>query len=128
MELWALQQHIRDAIAQSSNYDLTMGPLLTLSQSAHLYDDTFENADQLIETQYGQILKERYFFDPVGNFVVEVVDDAIVIIQIPGSGQAVSKYSGKNPLKLVREIAAACPTIKPEHIGRYRVTKSCSLP
>jgi len=31
MGLWALQQHIRYAIAQRSNYDLTRGPLLTRS-------------------------------------------------------------------------------------------------
>lgn len=48
MGLRALQQHIRDAIARRSNYDLTMGPLVTLSQSAHLYDDTFDTADRVI--------------------------------------------------------------------------------
>ncbi|WP_246276926.1 thymidylate synthase [Microcoleus asticus] len=45
MGLRALQQYIRDAIARRSDYDLTMGPLVTVSQSAHLYDDTFEIAD-----------------------------------------------------------------------------------
>lgn len=36
--LSALQRHIRDAIALSSKHDLKMGPLITISQSAHIYD------------------------------------------------------------------------------------------
>jgi thymidylate synthase len=118
MGLRALQQHIRDEIADRSEYNLTLGPLVTLSQSAHLYDDTFENAEQLIQTQYAKICQERDFFDPAGNFLVEVTGDRIVVTQTtPGSGEAVTCYSGKNPLKLVREICAASPAIQPEHIG-----------
>ncbi|MEG5173450.1 thymidylate synthase [Microcoleus sp. B3-D7] len=118
MGLRALQQHIRDEIARRSDYNLTMGPLVTLSQSAHLYDDTFENADRLIQTQYAKICEDRDFFDAAGNFLVEVADNQIVVTQTtPGSGEVVTCYSGKNPLKLVREICAASPAIQPEHIG-----------
>ncbi|NJL66480.1 MAG: thymidylate synthase [Richelia sp. CSU_2_1] len=126
MGLRALQQHIRDEIADRSEYNLTLGPLVTLSQSAHLYDDTFENAEQLIQTQYAKICQERDFFDPAGNFLVEITGDSlrdssasrIIVTQTtPGSGEAVTCYSGKNPLKLVREICAASPAIQPEHIG-----------
>jgi thymidylate synthase len=60
--LRALLLHIRDAIAQRSDYDLTMGPLLTLSESAHLYDDTFETANRVIATHYDRICNTRDFF------------------------------------------------------------------
>jgi thymidylate synthase len=53
----------------------------------------------------------------VGNFVIELNDEGILVTQIPGSGRAVSYYSGKNHLNLVREISAASPVIKTEHIG-----------
>jgi hypothetical protein len=78
MGLRILQQYIRDAIAQWSDYDLTMGPLLTLSKPAHLYDDTFETANRVIATHYDRICKTRDFFDPAGNFVIELtnIDDA----------------------------------------------------
>jgi thymidylate synthase len=118
MGLRALQQHIRSEIAKRSDYNLKMGPLVTLSQSAHLYDDTFENAEQLIQTQYAKICQDRDFFDAAGNFLVEVTDGQIVVTQTtPSSGEAVTCYAGKNPLKLVREICAASPAIQPEHIG-----------
>ena len=118
MGLRALQQHIRDKIAQRSDYDLRMGPLITISQSAHIYDDTWENVDRLIANQYAAICKQRDYYDPSGNFLIEIEGDKIVVKQTtPGSGEVVASYSGKNPLKLVREICYAAPAIQPEHIG-----------
>lgn len=118
MGLRALQQYIRETIANQSSYNLRMGPLITISQSAHIYDDTWENADKLIGAQYSAICRHRDFYDPSGNFLIEVEGDKIVVRQTtPGSGEIVGCYSGKDPLKLVREICAASPAINPEHAG-----------
>ncbi|ACK65311.1 thymidylate synthase [Rippkaea orientalis PCC 8801] len=118
MGLRALQQHIRDAIAKRSDYNLQMGPLITISQSAHIYDDTWENVDKLISNQYAKIINNRDYFDPSGNFLIEVEDGQIMVKQTTsGSGEIVACYSGKNPLKLVRDICAASPAIQPDHIG-----------
>ncbi|MGL5035044.1 MAG: thymidylate synthase, partial [Microcystaceae cyanobacterium] len=118
MGLRALQQHIRDQIAQRSEYNLTLGPLITISQSAHIYDDTWENVDKLIATQYDQIVRQRDYFDPSGNFLIELQNGEITVQQTTaGSGEVVACYAGKNPLKLIREICAATPAIQPDHIG-----------
>ena len=118
MGLRALQRHIRDAIATRSEYNLRMGPLITLSQSAHIYDDTWENADKLIQQQYSAICRGRDFYDPSGNFLIEIEGDKIVVRQTtPGSGEIVGCYSGKDPLRLVREICTTSPAINPEHAG-----------
>jgi thymidylate synthase len=118
MGLRALQQHIRDQIAQRSEYNLTMGPLITISQSAHIYDDTWENVDKLIATQYDQIMRQRDYFDPSGNFLIELQNGEITVQQTTvGSGEVVACYAGKNPLKLIRAICAATPAIQPDHIG-----------
>ncbi|AFY46388.1 thymidylate synthase [Nostoc sp. PCC 7524] len=118
MGLRALQQHVRDKIAERSEYNLKMGPLITMSQSAHIYDDTWENADRLIANQYGVILKQRNYDDPSGNFLIEVDEKEIVVTQTtPGSGEIVKSYRGKNPLNLLRDICAASPAIQPEHTG-----------
>ena len=61
MGLRALQQYIRDQIQERSSYHLKMGPLITISQSAHIYDDTWENVDQLIKNQYSKICDRRDF-------------------------------------------------------------------
>jgi thymidylate synthase len=120
MGLRALQQHIRDAIAERSEYSLQMGPLITISQSAHLYDDTFESVDRIISQQYQKITEAelKRFFDPVGNFLIEVESKEIVVSQTTsGSGEVSKHYRGKDPLKLLREICANSPAIKPEHSG-----------
>jgi thymidylate synthase len=118
MGLRALQQHIRDAITQRSTYNLRMGPLITISQSAHLYDDTWENADQLIANEYSAICNQHNYDDPSGNFLIEVDGNEIVVTQTtPGSGEVIRDYRGKEPLRVVREICASSPTIQPEHTG-----------
>ncbi|MBD2006175.1 MULTISPECIES: thymidylate synthase [Cyanophyceae] len=116
MGLRALQKHITDEITRRSDYKLKMGPLITISQSAHIYDDTWENADNLIQQQYASICKQQDYYDPSGNFLIEITDSQIAVTQTtPGSGEAVACYFGKNPLKLVREICAASPAIRPDH-------------
>ncbi|MBR8827687.1 MAG: thymidylate synthase [Gomphosphaeria aponina SAG 52.96 = DSM 107014] len=118
MGLRALQQHIRDEIASRSNYDLSMGPLITISQSAHIYDDTWENVEKIINNEYAKICKERDYYDPSGNFLVAVESGKIIVKQTtPGSGEEVASYEGKKPLKLIREICAANPGIILEHMG-----------
>ena len=118
MGLRALQKHIRNEICQRSQYDLRLAPLITLSQSAHIYDDTWSNAEQLIKEQYSAICKKLDYYDPAGNFLIEIADDKIVVTHTtPGSGEIVGCYSGKNPLKMIKEICAALPAIRPDHAG-----------
>jgi thymidylate synthase len=92
--------------------------LITLSQSAHIYDDTWSNAEQLIKEQYSAICKKLDYYDPAGNFLIEIADDKIVVTHTtPGSGEIVGCYSGKNPLKMIKEICAASPSVCPDHAG-----------
>jgi thymidylate synthase len=126
MGLRALQQHIKNEISKRSEYDLKMGPLITISQSAHIYDDTWDNADRLITNQYAAIFNQRSYYDPSGNFLIEVDDkpfdsahgkEIVVTHTTPGSGELIKSYRGRNPLNLLREICATSPAIQPEHTG-----------
>ncbi|MEH2363964.1 thymidylate synthase [Nostoc sp.] len=118
MGLRALQQRIRDEIFKRSEYDLKMGPLITISQSAHIYDDTWDNAERLIANQYAAIFNQRSYYDPSGNFLIEVDGKEIFVTHTtPGSGEVIKSYRGKNPLSLLREICATSPAIQPEHTG-----------
>jgi thymidylate synthase len=114
--LRALQQHIRDAIAKRSEYDLRIGPLITISQSAHIYDDCWENADNLIQTQYAKICQQRDFDDPSGSFVISVQDGKIIVEHMtPGSGEVRNCYSGKSAKQLYQQVAVDCPSLQVEH-------------
>lgn len=114
--LRALQQHIRDEIATRSQYNLKMGALITISQSAHIYDDCWENADKVIQSQYPKICASRNYADPHGSFVITMQDDKIVVEHMtPGSGEVINCYFGKLAMQLYRQIAADCPGLQVEH-------------
>ena len=119
MGLRALQRHIRDEIARQSDYDLSMGPLITISQSAHIYDDCWETVEQLLANQYQSIINQelREYSDPAGNFLVETDGNNITVSQLTPNGEFVGKWEGKNPLKLIRQIVTDCPSIQSFHIG-----------
>lgn len=118
MGLRALQRHIRDEIASRSNYDLNIGALITISQSAHIYDDTWGSVDRMIANQYANICSQQTYDDACGNFLIEICDRQILVTQTTsGSGAVVKQYSGKDPLRLIRDICASSPAIRPDHIG-----------
>jgi thymidylate synthase len=112
MGLRALQRRIVGRLAEKG-VRVTLGPLMTVSQSAHIYDDCWETVDSLIAEQYPQFCRPTYS-DPVGNFVIE--DGGLLkVSQISPEGEPVAEYTGKNPLKLAREIVNANPGIDPAH-------------
>ncbi|MBN3948390.1 MAG: thymidylate synthase [Nostoc sp. NMS7] len=116
--LRALQRYIRDKICRRSVYKLAMGPLITVSQSAHIYDDTWDSAEFLIKEQYAGMKRKIDYHDPSGNFLIEIIENEIVVSQTtPGSGEVVNCYCDRNPLKLIREICAATPAIRAAHAG-----------
>ncbi len=116
MGLRDLQRHIRDEICRRSTHSLKMGPLITISQSAHIYDDCWENAEKVIQSQYGKICQQRDYADPTGSFVITVQDGKIFVEHMtPGSGEVVNCYSGKSAKPLYQQIAADCPGLQVEH-------------
>lgn len=116
MGLRSLQQHIRDAIATQTGADLHLGPLITISQSAHIYDDCWENSDRLIASHYARICQQRDYTDPCGSFVISVQPPEIVVEHMtPGAGEVVNCYTGKTATQLYRQLAIACPALQVEH-------------
>lgn len=127
MGLRALQRHIRDSV----NHELKMGALITISQSAHIYDDCWENVDQLIQSQYPKICNNRLYDDPAGNFVVSIESGEISVQHItPTIGEVVREYRGKSAELLCKQIASATPYLQVEHalyLGRVLSTAELLL-
>lgn len=112
MGLRSLQRHICKAIAERSQYKVIMGPLITISQSAHLYDDCWLNAEDTIKKYY---TTKRTYSDPVGNFIIEIVDGAIKVTRTTIDGAVVREYCDRNPEKLLDFIIGDAPNIQPRH-------------
>ncbi len=116
MGLRALQQHIREEINNNSNHNFQLGPLIIISQSAHIYSDCWEHADKVIETEYSRICQQKNYNDPSGSFLISVKDNEIIVEHItPGSGEVVNCYSGKTATKVYQKIADTCPSIEIKH-------------
>ncbi len=115
--LRALQQHIHQQIEMRSGQPLTLGPLITISQSAHIYDDCWENADRLIAQYYHSFMRERHYDDAIGSFIINIQDQQIIVVEhtTPGSGEVVKCYSGQSAKHLYRQMITDCPAIAASH-------------
>ncbi len=116
--LRALQQYIRDQIGKRGGIQLKMGPLMTVSQSAHIYDDCYDYANRIIQNHYQQIInsEQKQYADPIGNFLIETENTDILVKQTTsGSGEVIATYSGKNAMSLARKICSDNPSIQPSH-------------
>ena len=116
MGLRALQQHIYQEIKSRIPIDqIALGPLITISQSAHIYSDCWDHAERVIQTHYYKI-RPRNYNDPSGSFVITIQENQIIVEHTtPGSGEVVNRYRGKSARKLYQQIAADCPSLDVEH-------------
>ena len=105
--------HIRDRVQAETGLALTLGPLITLSQSAQLYDHSFAYADEIVQKFYGKAPKT--FDDPVGNYLIEVQTSLIKVTRMDVSGQPVREYEATDPERLLDAIALDAPAMQPSH-------------
>jgi thymidylate synthase len=111
--LRALQMHIRERVEEETKESFLLGPLVTLSQSAHLYDHSFAYADEVVQNYYGK--QKKTYSDPVGNYLVEIVENQIKVSRMDKTGKAVRGYAGRNVQALMDAIALDAPAMQPEH-------------
>ncbi len=116
MGLRALQVHIIKEIQNRSNHELKVGPLITISQSAHIYNDCWEYADKIVDAEYKKICQEKQYADPSGSYLIFIKNNQISVEHItPGSGEIVNCYFGKSAKKIYNKIAEECPGIGIKH-------------
>ena len=116
MGLRALQKYIYNSLLKRTAHTLKMGALITVSQSAHIYDDCFENVANVISSQYLKISQQKDYFDPAGSFIITIQNHQIIVEHTtPGSGEVVNCYSGKSAHKLSQQIFTDCPGLQVSH-------------
>lgn len=110
--LRALQMHIQKRIEEETGGAFQLGPLITLSQSAHLYDHSFAYAD-VVEQHYTKPQKD--YDDPIGSFLIELVGNQIKVSRMDETGKIVRDYVGRNAGRILDAIALDAPAIRPDH-------------
>ena len=97
LALRVLQEEIRNEVEaglkeKDQNAVLKLGNLIILSQSAHIYDDSWERCQKIVEMnlpKYHGLLKE---IDPRGNFIISVENKELVVEHTSYSKETLGIY------------------------------------
>lgn len=108
-----LQGHIRDRILQETGTRYELAPLITLSQSAHIYDHSYAYADKVVAEKYGK--ERKTYDDPVGNYEIKIEGGAIVVNRMLPWGNVCAEHRGGNPAQLSGKIFVDAPAMQPDH-------------
>jgi len=119
MGLRCLQRHILDRLLSEGMENISMGPLITVSHSAHIYETCWPQAASLID-RYRRQMMRPVFADRVGSYTVHRDPDrsGVVVVRRLSTGLNATQcsfYEGSDPRKLFREIAIDAPSIDPYH-------------
>lgn len=92
----AMQKEIARAV------DLEMGYLNIISASAHIYDENFEEIQNLLEKYKHHIPKCEW--DPRGNFIIETKNNSIVVTHQSPEGIELDRIEGKTAMDVYNKI------------------------
>ena len=107
-----LQMLVRDRLSKESGTRYGLAPLITLSQSAHIYDHSYGYADKVIKERYKAYPKS--FDDPVGNYQIEIKDGVIAVNRMLPDGTICAQYRGSLS-QVSNAIALDAPAMQPSH-------------
>lgn len=104
--LRALQELIRKELVEElkkkgKEKNIKLGSLVINSQSAHIYDDCFQSAQEIVKKYLPKYSKPpAEDLDPRGNFVIEVCKDKIRVEHLSPINEILGVYEGKTALEL----------------------------
>jgi len=82
---------------------LTIGKLVIISCSAHIYERDFLEAQKIIEENKPKLNCEM---DPRGNFAIEIHNEEIVVKHVDEEGVLLQEFVGKNSKEIMDKINA----------------------
>ncbi|HEX2170912.1 MAG TPA: thymidylate synthase, partial [Dehalococcoidia bacterium] len=105
--LRALQGRVRREVGDRLGRDIALGDLVIVSESAHIYDDTWESVQQILADQYPKVAAaDRYRFDAKGNFIIELIDGRIRVEHTTAEdGEHIAYYWGDTAEQIQRQLA-----------------------
>lgn len=84
---------------------LQMGSLTIISHSAHVYNENWKEMDKILSNFYKF---EPSFIDPTGYYIIEIVNNEILVKHFDSSGKQLREFKGKSSnevfSKLVQEL------------------------
>lgn len=89
-----------------------LGNLTIISNSAHVYEDSWDSVNRLLDTSYNDLLqeKEKLFArrlagaDPRGNFVIRIEGGAIIVDHHSSDGNLLQIFSGHSAKAIEKQV------------------------
>lgn len=108
--LRVLQEEIRREVVQGLEekgkpMDIKLGDLCILSQSAHVYEDSWEHCQKVIEKYLKKYTYHLAEMDPRGNFIISIEGDEIVIEHTSPTRETLGIYRAKSYFEMMRMLA-----------------------
>lgn len=96
-----MQKEIADAVG------LPMGPLTTISESGHVYEESYVQVKEVIDQAYPKLPCEQ---DPRGNYVIAVdaKEQLIRVVHMSPEGRKIGVYTGTTAMNIFNDIARDC--------------------
>lgn len=84
-----------------------LGELTIVSESAHLYDDCWEEAGTIVKEHWHEVIQDpRNIRDPRANFIISVENGEIKVEHCSPQGDALQVFRGKSAYELRTKIAS----------------------
>jgi thymidylate synthase len=92
----------------SNSYpEVRIGDLVMHSLSAHIYDDSWDEARSVIDKHLSEIAKHpRNCIDPRGNFIIKVENDEISVEHYSPDEIMLNAYKGKKAMPIYMQISS----------------------
>jgi thymidylate synthase len=102
--LRAFQEEFRKSLSErlkaKGGGEVSLGSMVLLTQSCHLYKDTWEWAKQVTEKELPKYMKHMSRLDPRGNFIVSHHGDEIMLEHTTPSGEKIGHFHAKTAEEL----------------------------
>lgn len=103
--LRVLQEDIRKEIVSRTGMDINLGHLMILSQSAHIYDDSWERCQTIIHKYLAKSQRSMMStFDPRGNFIISTDSGSITMEHTSPAKEVIGRYTGKTAREIMDQI------------------------
>jgi len=114
-----LKELLEELKKKGDNQEIKLGKLIIISQSAHIYNDCWERADEIVKENLPKYTTEPSMrFDRKGNFAISIKDGEINAEQLSSDGDQINLFKGKTAEELRDMIDEKIAISTPEH-GMY---------
>jgi len=123
LALRLLQERIRSRLTKEvykglPDHGFILGDLVIISHSAHIYEESWKQAQSIVDKYYGNVIHKRY--DERGSFFIQVDKNKKVINMdyLSPDGEHVGSFSGDSALNLRDKLEEENVVGTPDH-GMY---------